>query len=214
MKRLIMRKTRVKMLAVLLAMGLCAFALAGCGTATLSRPVPSDASLGVVVAGSCEIAYSGNVITVSGTIDVPDGAWIDVSIVAQNSTTIDHRTIQKSQAPISEQFTLSDEALEGMVDIQGFICFAPSYYHKQSNDIYTKYGNKFQNITNTENVVWNNEGIIVTYASGWLYGNIPTPTPGPIPSPTETSSAAVTQTESAAQTESAVQTESSTPSAS
>ena len=183
-----MRNIHIKRLTALIAMALCVVALVGCGqAASLQRPTPTAGAVTVPVSGTCTISEDNGVITVTGTLDVMNGAWIDVSIVAQNSAILSHSTFQKTDEPISLQFTLTEEQMEGVVDIQGFICCAPSYYHKQSDEVYAAYGKKFENITALdENVVWTNEGVILVVASDWLYGLIPSPTPGPTTAPTAT----------------------------
>lgn len=177
-----MRKKSVKWLAGALSALLIIAALAGCGkVSSLPRPTP-DPSLSIQnVAGSCSISRDGNVITVWGTTDFMNGAQIDVSVVAQNGMVIDHITIQKTQDEISQQFTVTDEKYGDVVDMKGYITIAPSYYGSQPSEVYAAYGRKFQNIGNTQDVVWNNEGVILVFASDWLYGVVPSPTAGPTP---------------------------------
>lgn len=187
-----MRKNRLKWLAGVLSAALIITMLAGCGgAASLQRPTPAPTSSAapVSVDGSCTISQSGDVITVSGTISVMDGTIIDVSIVAQNGMILDHHTLAKTQDAISEQFTVPADKMEGVVDIMGYISCAPSYYGKQPTGIYTAYGKKFENITNENNVVWSNEGVVLVFASDWLKGVIPSPTTGPTPTPAATPTA-------------------------
>jgi hypothetical protein len=182
-----MHKIHIKRLVALLCAALAAATLAGCGAASsLPRPMPTAGAATYNIAGSCAISQEGGVITVSGTIDVIEATKVNVSIVAQDSRILAERTIDKTAGNISEQFTLTDEQMEGVVDMQGFICCAPSYYGKQPANVYDKYGKKFENITNgKETAVFNNEGVILTFASDWLWGIIPSPTQAPAPSPTD-----------------------------
>ena len=170
-----MRKIHIKRLAAFLSAVLIVTALAGCAGATsLPRPTPSAGAQTYSIAGSCTISQSGNVITVSGTIDVIEGTKVNVSVVAQDSRILVERTIGKTSGDISEQFTLTAEQMEGVVDMQGFICCAPSFYEKQPSEVYDKYGKKFENITNgLDTAVWSNEGVVLTFASDWLYGPYP-----------------------------------------
>lgn len=182
-----MRKNRLKWLAGMISAALIITTLAGCGgVSALARPMPSAGAATIAIEGSCTISQDGDVITVSGTIGVINGTMIDVSIVAQNGMVIDHKSFLKTQEDISYQFTVPADKLEGVVDMRGYISCAPSYYGKQPTEILTAYGNKFENITNTENVVWSNEGIVLTFASDWLRGQIPSPTAGPTPTPIPT----------------------------
>jgi hypothetical protein len=185
-----MRNIHIKRLAAFAAAALCVLALAGCGqAAALPRPKPTEGATTVTITGNCAISKSGNDITVSGAIDVMNGAYINISVVAQNGMVLANKTIQKSDAPISETFPLTDEQLASAVDLKGYICCAPSYYQKQPNEVYAAYGKKFENIANGEDTaVFTNEGVILTFASDWLNGVIPSPTAGPTPSPTPAAS--------------------------
>ncbi len=183
----------IKRLAAVLAVILCVAALAGCGqAASLKPPTHSDGVQVTTITGSCAITKDGNVYTVSGSIDVMNGTYIDVSVVAQNGMILAHNTILKSDTPISESFTLTDEQMEGVVDVKGYICCAPSYYKKQPSEVYDAYGKKFENLTAADgSMIWNNEGNVLTFASDWLNGVIPSPTTGPTPTATpETSTSA------------------------
>ena len=185
-----MRKIRLKWLAGVLSAALIITVLAGCGGASaLLRPVPTPGAAEVSIDGSCTISQSGDVITVSGTIGVMNGTIIDISILAQNGMTIDHYSLAKTQDEVSWEFTVPADKLEGVVDIKGYISCAPSYYGKQPTEVLTTYGKKFENINNTENVVWNNEGVALVFASDWLYGIVPSPTAGPTPTPIATPAA-------------------------
>ena len=180
-----MRKFHIKRLAAVLCAALAAVMLAGCGAAaSLPRPTPTAGAPAYEIAGSCQISQEGNVVTVSGTIDIMNGAFVDVSVVAQDSTVLDHRTIQKTSDSIREQFTLTDEQLAEVVDFMGYICCAPTFYKNQPAEVYDRYGKKFENITNgKETAVWTNEGVILTFSSDWFRGVIPSPTQAPAPSP-------------------------------
>ena len=180
-----------KRVAAVLGVALCVLALAGCGqAAALERPEPSEGVQKVTITGTCAISQNGDVFTVTGSIDVMNGAWIDVSVVAQDGTILANNTFQKSDEPISESFTLTEEQLTGVVDVQGYICCAPSYYHKQTDEVYAAYGKKFENIANEgETAIFNNEGVILTFASDWLYGEIPSPTTEPTTEPSESAEA-------------------------
>ena len=47
-----------------------------------------------------------------------------------------------------------------------------------------KYGKNFQNMTNDEDTaIWTNEGVILIFASDWLYGIVSSPTAAPTASP-------------------------------
>jgi hypothetical protein len=185
-----MRKIRLKWLAGLLSALLIIIALAGCGSiSSLAKPAPTEGAATHAVTGSCTISKNGDVFTVSGTTDIMNGALIDISVVAQDGTVIANKTITKTQDAISEQFTITAEQLSSVKDLRGYICCAPSFYGKQTVEVFGAYGNKFENITaNAEDMVWNNEGIVLTFASDWLYGVVPETTPAPSPSPTVASS--------------------------
>ena len=188
-----MRKIRLKWLAGALSAALIITVLAGCGgAAALLRPVPTPGAAEVSIDGSCTISQSGDVITVSGTIGVMNGTIIDISILAQNGMTIDHYSLAKTQDEVSWEFTVPADKLEGVVDIKGYISSAPSYYGKQPTEVLEAYGKKFENINNTENVVWNNEGVALVFESDWLYGIVPSPTAGPTPTPIATPAATPT----------------------
>ena len=211
-----MRKIRFKWLAGVLSAALIITTLAGCGAAAaLSRPLPTVGAATISIDGSCTISQSGDVITVSGTIGVMNGTVIDVSIVSQNGMVIDHLSFAKTQDTISQQFTVPADKLEGVVDMKGYISCAPSYYGQQPTDpdVYAAYGKKFENITNTENVVWNNEGIILTFESDWLNGAIPSPTDAPTPTPIPTTASTPTGSAEASATPSASTEASATPTA-
>ena len=180
----------IKRVAAVLAVALCILTLAGCGqAAALQRPEPSEGVQKVTITGACAISQTGDVFTVTGSIDVMNGTYIDVSVVAQDGAILANHTFQKSDEPISVEFTLTADQLEGVVDMKGYICCAPSYYHKQTDEVYAAYGKKFENFETTENIVWNNEGVIALFASDWLYGEIPSPTTGPTTEPSESGEA-------------------------
>ncbi len=196
-----MRKIRLKWLAGLLSILLIISALAGCGSITsLAKPMPTANAVTYPVTGSCTISKNGNVITVSGTTDIMNGTWIDISVVAQDGTVIDHIGFAKTQDEISQQFTLTAEQLSGVVDMKGYICVAPSFYGKQPKEVFEKYGKKFENITAAaEDMVWSGEGIMLTFASEWLNGIVTDPTPAASSeaAPSDTASAAASATTSA-----------------
>jgi len=183
-----MYKFYIKRLTAALAVILCAALLAGCGqAASLKRPEATEGATEVTISGTCSISQEGDVFTVSGSIDVMNGTWIDVSVVSQNGMILAHKTFQRSDEPILETFTITADKLEGVVDVKGYICCAPSYYHKQETEVYNVYGKKFENIQNgADTAVFNNEGVVLTFASDWLHGAIPSPTAGPTPTPAET----------------------------
>ncbi len=179
-----MRKIRFKWLVGVISAALIIATLAGCGgVSALQRPTPGPSSTAapVSVDGSCTISQNGDVITVSGTINVINGTIIDVSLVAQNGMIIDHHAMAKTEENVKWDFTVPADKLEGVADIKGYISCAPAYYGKQPPEVYAAYGSKFENITNTDNVVWNLEGIELVFASEWLNGVIPSPTAGPTP---------------------------------
>jgi len=184
----------IKRVAAVLAVALCVLTLAGCGqAAALERPTPAADAQTVTINGTCAISKDGDTFTVSGSIDVMDGAYIDVSVVAQDGTILANSTFQKSDELISESFTLTADQLEGVVDVKGYICCAPSYYHKQPDEVYDAYGKEFENIENGEDTaIFSNEGVVLTFASDWLYGEIPSPTAGPTESEEASTSADTT----------------------
>jgi len=175
----------IKRITAVFAAVFCILALAGCSNVqALAMPTPDPSAVLQPVTGICTISKNGDVFTVSGKTDVMNGTLVDVSVVAQNGMVIDHQTITKTQDDISVDFTITADKLEDIVDLKGYLTIAPSFYGNQSSDVYTAYGKKFQNMTaEAENLEWTNEGVIVLFASDWLYGLIPSPTAGPTPSP-------------------------------
>lgn len=200
-----MRVISKKMLAVLFTAVFVITALAGCGgVSSLARPTPDPSASLLPVTGSCAISKNGDVFTVSGTTDIMNGALIHISVVAQDGTAIHQTTITKVQNEISEQFTITAEQLKDVVDLKGYISCAPSYYGKQPNEVYDAYGKQFQNIINdTDTAVWTTEGVLIMFASDWLYGIVPQTTPGPTPVPAATPEAAPAVSGEAAATPSA-----------
>ncbi len=199
-----MRVISKKMLAVLFTAVFVITALAGCGgVSSLARPTPDPGASQYTVNGSCSISKTGDIITVSGTTDVMNGTIINVSVVAQDGTVIDSINVTQTGAEISQQFTVTDK-YDGIVDMKGYLTITPSYYKKQPSNVTEVYGSQFQNIVNdTDTAIWSSEGVMLVFASDWLYGIVPQTTPGPTPSPAATPEAAPAVSGEAAATPSA-----------
>jgi len=143
--------------------------LAACGEASISRPQPKVDAVMVKVTGSCDINISDEIITVSGQTDIEKGAVIHVSVVSQSGAVIDHQIITKDSDDIKCVFEKTQDKYGDISQVTGYITFAPSRYGKQSDAIYSVYGEKFENIEyDKESVVWDNSGIIVLFASETL----------------------------------------------
>jgi hypothetical protein len=141
--------------------------LSGCGAAAIARPTPDPGAQLVKITGSCDITVNGNVITVSGTTNIMDGAMIYISVLGQNGMTLDKATIKKSGDQISQNFTMDDK-YEKINAITGFITCAPRLYGTQ-DDLYKTYGNKFENIdAPNDNYQWDNEGKVIIFQSKQL----------------------------------------------
>ncbi len=155
--------TAVLMIAITVIM------LAACGETKLSRPQPKVDAVMVKVSGSCDIAISGDVITVSGQTNIEKGALIHVSVVNQSGIVIDYKTITNDSDNLSCDFQKTQDKYGDTKQITGYITFAPVRYGKQTEEIYEIYGEEFENIEYIkENVIWDSKGIIVLFASETL----------------------------------------------
>ena len=161
MRNKLLMKTITAAIAVLMII----FA-AGCGSTLLTRPQPLAGVPTHLITGECEISVDGEQITVSGTTDIMDGAQIHVSVVAQNGMVIDHNIFTKNGDEISRTFTISADKYEGVKQITGYITCAPSMYGAQPQNVIDAYGKKFEQIdVETKDNIWNNDGIVVLFAS-------------------------------------------------
>lgn len=156
----------LKLSAAVLMSIMAVLLLAACGEAAISRPQPKVDAVMVKVSGSCDIAVSNGIITVSGQTNIEKGALIHVSVVSQSGAVIDYQLITKDSDEIKCDFEKTQEKYGDISQITGYITFAPVRYGKQPEEIYNIYGEKFENIEfEKESVVWDNKGIIVLFAS-------------------------------------------------
>jgi len=143
-------------------------ALAGCGGgAALKPPAMKEGAVPVTVTGSCELTIDGDTITVSGEMDVPPQSLLRVSVESQSGITLDSDVIIFEGKKISREFKITEDKYgEGVVSIIGHITFSPRQYGKQPEEVYEKYGTKFENIRpDGINVLWNTNGNFVMFAS-------------------------------------------------
>ena len=155
---------KIKIIAVLVSIILVVGMLASCGAALIEKPEILEGVTPVEVTGYCEMKVEGTTITVIGETDFIVGTIINISIVAQSGEEIDSVTISKSQDAISQTFQITDDKYgDEIKSFTAFISIAPKRYGKQADNVYAQYGEKFERIT--EGHIWNNEGIIVLFAS-------------------------------------------------
>ncbi len=160
-----MQKVSFKIIVLVLAIAAAAAVFSGCGTVQLEKPKALEGVTTFPVTGSCEIEVKGSVVTVSGETDIMDGAFINISVIAQNGMTIDSVTIVKSGNRITQDFALSDK-YEGASKVKGYITCAPALYGRQPDNVYKNYGDTFEYIeADEENYIWGKEGIIVLFGS-------------------------------------------------
>lgn len=159
-----MQKLGYRKFAVAALILLVAALLAGCGAPAINRPAPTVGANMVSVSGSCEIAMEDGYITVSGETDVMDGALVHLSVVSQDGMIVDSVKFTKSGDAVSHRFAITaDKYDESIKMVTGFITCAPSLYGQQPEGVYNVYGKSFENIEGE--FLWNNDGIIVLFAS-------------------------------------------------
>ncbi|MGI5918198.1 MAG: hypothetical protein ACOX8N_00860 [Christensenellales bacterium] len=161
-----MLKKCFKITAVVAAL-ILVVALAGCGGGTLKPPAMQEGATPVTVTGSCEMTIDGDTITVSGEIDVLPGSLVCVSVESQSGITLDSAVVTVEGKKISQQFKITEDKYdEGVVSVTGHITFSPRQYGTQPEEVYKKYGTRFENIKpDGKNVLWNSNGNIVVFAS-------------------------------------------------
>lgn len=141
--------------------------LAGCGAVSVEKPLIVAGAQMIEITGSCDIAISGNTITVSGETNIMDGALIDISVVGQDGIVRQHETVTKSGDAFSVDFPMTDDIYDDSVQsVVGYVTFAPKFYGNQPDTVYGKYGEEFGLIDAGEgNYTWDSNGIIVMFAS-------------------------------------------------
>jgi len=155
---------KIKIIAALVSIILTVGILASCGAAVIEKPEILAGVTPVEVTGYCEMKVEGSTITVTGETDFIATTIIHVSIVAQSGEEIDSVSISKSQDAIKQTFQITDAKYgDDVKSFTAFITVAPKLYGKQTENVYAQYGEKFERIT--EGHIWNNEGIIVLFAS-------------------------------------------------
>lgn len=163
-----MLKKYSKIFVVVAAVMLITVMLAGCGGGgTLKMPEKKEGAVTVEVTGTCDIKLENGVITVSGDNDLLSGTILYVSVEAQNGMTLDSVKITKiNDGPISHDFVVSDQKYDDSVKtITGHITCAPRLYGTHAQIAYATYGNNFENISSEGNLIWDNSGKIVVFAS-------------------------------------------------
>jgi hypothetical protein len=141
--------------------------LTGCGAVSIEKPKIVAGAQMIEITGSCEIAVSGNTITVSGETNIMDGALLDISVVGQDGIVRQHEKITKNGDSFSVDFTMTDEIYDDSVkSVVGYMTFAPKYYGSQPDEVYQAYGDEFGLIDAGDgNYTWDSNGIIVMFAS-------------------------------------------------
>jgi len=142
-------------------------ALAGCGNRTLMPPAMKEGATPVTVTGSCELTIDGDTITVSGETDLPSQSRVCVSVESQSGITLDSAVVIVEGKKISQQFKITEDKYdESVVSVTGHITFSPRLYGTQPEEVYEKYGTRFENIKpDGKNVLWDSNGNIVVFAS-------------------------------------------------
>lgn len=159
-----MKKFRFKTI-VVLCFVLITVVLSGCGGAPLEKPERLADVPTYDVTGTCELSLASNVITVSGETDLMDGVIIHVSVHDQAGNELDSVNIVKNGDKISQDFQIvGSKYNESVKYIAGFITCVPKLYGKQSDSVFKNYGEEFEYV-NTENELYNNEGILVVFGS-------------------------------------------------
>lgn len=162
-----MQIKRLKITAAAILVVLLAVFMVGCGSVSTPKPTMSENATPVAVDGSCEIALNGDTLTVSGEMNVMEGALLHMSIVSQDGMIVDYVTMPKNGDQISHDFTITSEKYDETVkQVTGFITCAPTLYGQQPEAVYAAYGKKFENLQGPEgDIVWNGDGIVVLFAS-------------------------------------------------
>lgn len=163
-----MRKFGIKIVVVVLLLASTLAILSGCGSAQLAKPTPQGGVASFKVTGSCDISISKDTVTVSGETDIMDGAYINISVVAQDGMTIDTVNLVKSGNKISQTFTMGDKYKDAG-RIKGYISCAPTLYGKQTDAVFSSYGKKFEYIiADKDNYLWQSDGIIILFGSDMI----------------------------------------------
>ena len=140
LKGYIMRRIHINRLAALICALLAVAALTGCGAPEpLERPMPSPGRRNIRHRGKLRHLKGrrrhyriGHNRRHRGHMGRYFGRCAGQQDTRSPHDTKKHRATYPSSSPFTE------EQLSGMVDMQGFISCAPSYYHKQSDDVYSK----------------------------------------------------------------------------
>jgi hypothetical protein len=121
----------------------------------------------VKVTGSCDLAINGDTVTVSGETDMMPGALVYVSVESQDGFTLSSAKLNLGEdGKISQDFTMSADKYDDTVTaVMGHITCASHLYGAQPAGAYEKYGDKFENIALSDNLIWNSKGCFVVFAS-------------------------------------------------
>lgn len=163
-----MQKIKFKAAALLITLILMVSLLAGCGgTPVMNRP-SADPSKIVKVTGSCEMTIENKKATITCKTDIMDGAKIRLSVESPQGKQLVYTDIIKNGDNLKAEFDLSafnEKSYFGFALCIPEMTGEQGSYGKQTEAVFEKYGNKFQNI-DSPNVMWTLDHAFVLFSSG------------------------------------------------
>ncbi len=142
---------KIKKIAVVLAMVAMLAVLAACGAASITRPIAEEGKDMVAVEGTCSISREGDVLKVSVSTNLMDGAAMKVTIDSYNGDQLAAKYYTKAGDNFYVEFDIDPE-WSGIV--YGTMTCEPHANGDHTEEIYEAYGDNFQNIEG-EDVLYN-----------------------------------------------------------
>jgi len=154
-------KKLIKLTSVALVLIFAMVLFSGCGVAEFARPSMSAGASAVNVTGTCKIEQNGNNVVVSATADVMDGTIGRLTVVSYSGITLVKQVVTKSGDNLKAEFAIQNDWPD---TVYGFYVAEPNEDGQQSDDVYAKYGKKFENMQG-DATIWTDNGIAFTLRS-------------------------------------------------
>ena len=153
----------LKRSALILALALTVAAFAACGSATISRPTPSEGAQTVEIGGDVRAEIRSGELYVSCSTDALDNTVLKVSVDSYTGDELASVVYYKTCPNFYASFPIEESWGTGPV-------FASLVIESKANgdqpkEVYEQYGNRFENLTG-ENVLWNANGNVVVIQTG------------------------------------------------
>lgn len=146
---------RIKKTVVFLILAVLVFGACACGSPAIAKPAPDEGAEIAKIDAKCTMTRNGDVLKVSVSTNLMDGAAMKVTIDSYNGDQLAAKYYTKAGDNFFVEFDI-DPNWKGAVF--GTMTCEPHANGEHTKEIYEKYGKKFQNIEGPQILYNTSEG--------------------------------------------------------